>query len=85
MEDAKLIWPYPVMDKTVLEKYRPKKNSEETTWTIEEHHSWMAKGGPCYDLFVTLQNRLAIEFPSWKEEVKKYYVGYKTGKSLRSA
>lgn len=82
MEDAKKIWPYPTMDESVLAKYKPQKRTEGITWTIENHHSWMAKGGPCYDLFTTLRNRLAVEFPSWKEDVKKYYVGYKAGTKL---
>lgn len=72
----------PLWTKPILAKYKPQKTSEGIAWTIEEHHSWMAKGGPCYSLFTTLQDRLATEFPSWKEDVKKYYVSYKSGKKL---
>ncbi len=82
MEDAKTIWPYPIIDESVIAKYRPQKTPDGITWTIEEHHPWMAEGGPCRDLFAALKSRLYDEFPTWKEDVRKYYIGFKDGKRL---
>ena len=82
MEDAKTIWPYPIIDESVIAKYRPQKTPDGITWTIEEHHQWMAEGGPCRDLFAALKSRLYDEFPTWKEDVRKYYIGFKDGKRL---
>ena len=57
----------------------PSKRMGGAHWTIEEHHAWLAPGGPAHDLFETLRTRIAEEFPTWDEYVKKYYVGYRVG------
>lgn len=80
MADALKIWPRPQLDESTLAKYTPSKRKDGTEWTIEEHHTWLASGGPAHDLFETLRARIAEEFPSWTEYVKKYYVGYRVGK-----
>lgn len=59
------------------------KKSPKAVWSIEEHHPCLVKkGGPCYNLFYALRDRITVEFPSWKENINKHYIGYKIGKKL---
>lgn len=54
-ERAVEIWTYPFVGQAVVESLKPKKGRIfNINWTIEEHHRWLAEGGPCHSLFVSL-------------------------------
>lgn len=75
------VWSYPHVDAAIVESHRPKKGKQGSIdWTIEEHHAWMAEGGPCHGLFEALTSRIELEHPDWEMYVAKYYVGFRTGK-----
>lgn len=80
-ERAVEIWRYPSVDRAVVEALKPKKGkASDTNWTIEEHHRWLAEGGPCRALFVSLTEAIEEAHPSWELYVTKHYVAYRTGK-----
>lgn len=84
MQDALKIWPRPVLDEAILAKYRPAKRKNGVEWSIREHHPNLDVGGSAHGLFETLRARIAEEFPSWTEYVKKYYVGYRTSEGKQA-
>lgn len=80
-EKAVKIWAYPNVDPAVVEELKPKKGKAQATeWTIEEHHHWLAEGGPCRSLYLVLTSAIEDAHPNWEMYVTKHYVGYRTGK-----
>ena len=83
--DALAIWPYPHTDSSIVDKYRPKKAEKGfTSWTLEEDHPLLAKGGICSGLFDELCSEISEQCPDWDMYVTKYYVGFRTGKCVRA-
>lgn len=84
-EKAVSIWKYPQVDKSVIDSLKPKKGTKESmNWTIEEHHPWLAEGGPCRGLFEAIAQRITDTHPDWEMYVAKYYVGYRSGTGKHS-
>lgn len=80
-ERAVRVWRYPEVEPAVIDALRPKKGRPGVSgWTIEEHHRWIAEGGPCHALFASLASAIEDAHPDWEMYVTKYYVGYRTGK-----
>ena len=77
------IWPYPELDESVVDLYRPKsKQEKESSWTLEENHPLLAKGGICCNFFEELVDAVSNDFPDWEMYITKYYVGFKEGAKL---
>lgn len=65
-ERAVEIWRYPSVDRAAVEVLKPKKGkASDINWTTEEHHRWLAEGGPCHALFVSLTEAIEEAYPSW--------------------
>ncbi len=72
------IWPYPKIDREIIDKYRTRKNKKYRKYTIESDHPYIAKGGTMYSLFEELRKRILNIDSSIKEEILKLYIAYKT-------
>ncbi len=72
------IWPYPKIDREIIDKYRTRKNKKYRKYTIESDHPYIAKGGTMYSLLEELRKRILNIDSSIKEEILKLYIAYKT-------
>lgn len=80
-DQAVKVWGFPKVDPAVVDSFRPKKGKQAScVWTLEEHHPWLAEGGPCRALFEVLVGRVQQDNPDWEMYITKYYVGFRTGK-----
>ena len=78
-EDAVMIWPYPDIEESVINSWRPKRSRPTSIWTLEEDHPALVPGGSCAELFGELCEAIEGNHPDWERYVKKYYVGFRTG------
>ncbi len=75
---AEEIWPYPVIDSTILEKYKSEKQKMiKHIYTINDHTE-LNLNAPMRPLFDKLRKRILNIDPSVKEEFLKQYVAYKS-------
>ncbi|MDO4796714.1 MAG: DUF262 domain-containing protein [Coriobacteriales bacterium] len=81
-KEALQAWPYPSLEESVVDKYRPKKERKpDAGWTLEDNHPAFMPGGECHALFGMLCSVIEDERPDWEQYVAKYYVGFRTGGS----
>lgn len=80
-EESLKIWPYPKLSKETVEAFKPKKaRADGDEWTIEVDHPELTGDGACAELFEAFSDAVLQDNPTWEQYVKKYYVGFRSGK-----
>ncbi|MFS0860643.1 DUF262 domain-containing protein [Paenibacillus taichungensis] len=75
-DQALLVWEYPQLPSTTLDKYRnPKQNVQSVTYSIVDHPELQ---GNVLNLFEEVRKRICNLDSSVREEFKKNYIAYKT-------
>ena len=70
------VWPSPNLPQEVLDKYRTQSLEDGRTYTLADHSEGLQE--PIMDLFQRLRKRILNLDPSVREEIKKWYIAYKT-------
>ena len=70
------VWPSPNLSQEVLDKYRTRSREDGRTYTLADHSENLPEH--IMDLFQRLRKRILNLDPSVREEIKKWYIAYKT-------
>ena len=71
------IWRYPQLDETILQTYENAKNKGNQSSSIDDH-PFLNEGRPMKKLFYLFNTRVLNLDASVRQEVKKWYIAYKT-------
>ncbi|NTU82079.1 MAG: DUF262 domain-containing protein [Chloroflexales bacterium] len=70
------VWHYPSVSEEARQRYSQRRSESGATLTLEAHAEFLQ--GPMLDLFEQLRRRILNLDSSVREDIKKYYIAYKT-------
>ncbi len=73
---AAKVWGYPAINNEAVQHYSRRRSNQTAVLTLEAHAEYLR--GPILELFEHLRRRILNLDASVREDIKKYYIAYKT-------